>query len=542
MRASLLKAAGYIQQSLSGGGSTLSWNPQQLGTSVVRGLWLPFSNQDTVTHSSNAISQVDDLSGNDYHMVTAGNSPNFNSGTVELDHTNDEHMLVTMDTPPSKDVGILFVYAEIGNADAFGRYVGGGDFNDQNTTGVTAWLAKDGGNNLRTVSENSQALVIDRATIPGFNLIEVKITSTDFVMKINGTQVSTSSNSGKTGSFEFLSIGRAWTNAYGGSLNIRAMCMVQGEITADQEQRIEGYLMAKVGDQASLPVSHPYKDTTFVDPSPAPSYNPATAWEYHWAFDDVKSGWNTILGGDSATTMFIDSPQLAIAEGGSFPGLETGSTAGHASNPPYGWGVNDTSDFLEMLSGGGEIALKPSMWDGTSDAGYAPGTGPLAWAFRIKYNGPAGDDLMKGSGATLPSSKIENVGGVRLKINDNFNSQADGLGTDSSQSEFYFSPAPSNGDEIFFAYARIPSDQKYYYWYAPVVPGNDRTDLQKSDSLTTNSIYLKTTPRNDTQSTKLIRLNEGAGMRSFEFTGDFTTFSEIDTLIGDHYEYLVANV
>lgn len=280
-----------------------------------------------------------------------------------------------------------------------------------------------------------------------------------------------------------------------------------------------------------------------VSSPPVGGYDPTSVWEYYWAFDAAKAGWNTELGGDGVTTMFIDSPQLSIAEGGTFPGLETGSTAGHATNPPAGWAVNDTQEALVLVGAGGEIALKPSRWYGTADGDLSPGVGNFIWGFHLRnYNGPSGDDTVKGSGATLPSSKLENSGGIRVKVGDNWNSASDGTGTDSGDTPFYLAPGPTNGDNIFFAYMREVGTQNYHFWHGVVEPGATRADLQKLNAITANAVYLKTSTgvRNDNLAPRLVRFNEGAGVAGILFQKTIADFSTADTMIGDHFEYLVS--
>lgn len=280
-----------------------------------------------------------------------------------------------------------------------------------------------------------------------------------------------------------------------------------------------------------------------ISNSTPPAYDPTQSWEYSWEFDDIKAGWNTELGGDGTTTMFIDSPQLSVAEGGTYPGLESGDVSGHASNPPVGWAVNDTQDALVLLSGNGEIPLKPSRWFGTADTDLNPGTGNFIWGFHLRYyNGTSADDTVKGSGASLPSSKLENSGGVRLKIGDNFNSASDGTGTDSGDTAFYLTPAPSNGDNLFIAYMREVGTQDYHFWHGVVQAGATRANLQKLHAIADNGVYLKTSTgvRNDATTPRLVRFNEGAGVAGILFQKTIADFATADDMVGDHFEYLVS--
>lgn len=272
-----------------------------------------------------------------------------------------------------------------------------------------------------------------------------------------------------------------------------------------------------------------------------PAYDPAI-WAYRFAYTSAKAGWNTEIGGDGSV-MFIDAPQLNIAEGGTWPGIATESTANHAANPPSGWVVNDVDERLDLISTSGEIGYKLSRWGGTSNTDLAAGTGNVLWMFRIqKWNGASGDDTVKGSGANFPTSKLESVGGIRLKVGDNFNTQADELGTDASQATFQFTPAPVNGEDIFFAYMRETGEQLYRFWYAKIVPGATRADLLQGDSITTSAVYLKAACRNDTQQQQTVKMNEGAGIGEFIYDPFVTDYATVNPLVGDHFEHIISTL
>lgn len=272
-------------------------------------------------------------------------------------------------------------------------------------------------------------------------------------------------------------------------------------------------------------------------------YDPATKFPYVWEYTDAKTGWNTELGGDGTTTMFIDSPQLAIAEGGSYPGLLSDDTTGHASNPPEGWKIDDVLKAIVLTDNGGEITLKPSRWGGSADGDLAPNLEDFLWGFHLISNGGSNNDTVKGNGANWPTSKFENFQGQRIKIGDNFNDQLDGLGNDTDECPFQLTPTPSSGDEIFFAYMRDVSEQDYYFWWGTVVAGATRADLIKQEGIADNAVYLKTTsPRNDDQERRDIRFNEGTGLKGMIFDNAPTDYATADAAIGDHFEYLVSKL
>lgn len=276
--------------------------------------------------------------------------------------------------------------------------------------------------------------------------------------------------------------------------------------------------------------------------SSGPSYSP-DIWAYRFQPTSAKSGWVTALGGDGTSDMFVEAPQLNISPGGSWPGIATESTANHAANPPSGWVLNDVDERLDLISTAGEIGFKLSRWGGTTNTDLASGLNNFLWMIRIRnWQGTSGDDTVKGSGANFPTSKVESVSGIRLKVGDNFNSAADESGTDSSQATFPFTPAPVNGDDLFFAYMREAQTQSYRFWYAKVLPGATRADLIQGDSITNNAVYLKAAVRNDTQQQVTVKFNENTGIGELIYDPFVTDYAEVNPLVGDHFEFIISTL
>ena len=171
----ILKKAAAHQTQISGssGPATLEWNPQELGTSVVRALYNPVGDNSSVTEATGNITAVSDLSGNSFDL-SGTNNPNWNSATstIECDHTANEYLIGTIDTAPSTSVGHLFIYAELGTADIFGRYVGSATENDTNQADYGSPLILNAGGDL--VFLQNSATIISATPPTGFNLIEVR--------------------------------------------------------------------------------------------------------------------------------------------------------------------------------------------------------------------------------------------------------------------------------------------------------------------------------------------------------------------------------
>ncbi len=264
---SMLKAsAGFTQFNSS---KKLEWSPQVLGKDIVLGVWTPYADGNTVTESSGAITQVDDLSGNNYHMVVTsnGNSPNWNSGTneVEFDATNTEGLWADMLTGDntSYDINLFVVYEPISSSNNDKWFTAQhGSRTNVNDAGLV-WA--NGLSGMRVWKSNSVEMSHD----PGNNLIllhiQVNQTSGGFIRE-NGTEVDSTINL-FGGKLNQLCIASDNSTTDFVTMNFRGAVIVKDGLTTDNYERIEGWLAEKCGIMADLDASHSYKNYTFTEPT-----------------------------------------------------------------------------------------------------------------------------------------------------------------------------------------------------------------------------------------------------------------------------------
>lgn len=435
--------------------STILWNPTDLSPTSLRGLWNPYGDVNSVTLSTNDVTSIADLTSNGFDInVGTDNAPNWNNGTVEFDHTNNEWMMATLDPDPSNNVGALFVYAQLGSADVFGRFIGAGNINDSNTADTVAWLVS-ATTNLATMEGGSQELQYPLASLSGFNLISIIVSDTGYTMRINGTEVDSSAKTGTVASFELLSFGRAWTNSYGASLNLRVAALVEGEMTLDSIEKIEGWIMQEVGDKDSLPVGHSYRFTTFTDP--APSFSPAN-YDIAWEWKADQSAWTTYTPGGGGN-YFISAPNLNAAHTGSANGNEIYSNAGTSgADTGNGWTIEDADKGIKLTSLS-EQSIKTRLWDGSSETGLRNGIGPYFELVVVSFTngyGPS-NNFRKDNGWI--SSKWE--GGNRWKHEDIFSENPDGTGGNFNGDitmPFNMTPDGASNKTYLFAHTRDMGD------------------------------------------------------------------------------------
>jgi hypothetical protein len=256
-------AARQIEATFAGAGTltvSSAWTPAILGTTVK--LWFDLSQSSTVTESAGAISQVNDKSGNNFHITQATgsrkptyltasqnglNTASFDGGdnmskTSGLGGTvpgNDQTMLVVAKctgtsagnlywTTNGATVAGVHVRGDgvarmQGNSNNFANYDPTNDTWFVHTGYITTVLREifeDG------TSKNSNVVVESAATAP--------------------TQIWFGSDSNPV-------------NFYIGELGEFIIC--SGQLSVSDRQKLEGYAAHKWGLTAGLPGGHPYKTT-----------------------------------------------------------------------------------------------------------------------------------------------------------------------------------------------------------------------------------------------------------------------------------------
>lgn len=241
------------------------WTPSSLNTLV----WLDASDETSVTHSSNAVSQWSDKSGNNYHFTqsTATNNPTTNSSTIGglnaldfdgSDITSQADYLQNTSVPFSGTHSIFVVMLarsadtdytrvlENSNGFVFGLGSGNTDFMTiYRPAPTSAW------NDLDTNTPTQSVL---NAGIYG--VTNDNSTATPYV---NGTAQNTKNGNMTVNMTGGMNLG-AWTGgdqAFDGLIG--EIIITPNVLSSAYRQKVEGYLAHKWGLTAELPADHPYK-------------------------------------------------------------------------------------------------------------------------------------------------------------------------------------------------------------------------------------------------------------------------------------------
>ena len=320
-------------------------NPAGLGLK----LWLDASDSSTITHTSNAVSQWSDKSGNSNHATqsTSGSKPLFDTNQILFDGSDDSLSLAHGVVPDSNEASMVFLVtncdATSGN-DGFitnGRFTSGQSFSYRtNGTSQVSWYSW--GNDLSSVSSTDNSPVKVHA-------LELSVTGNTFKIYHDGTLKGTktsftgTANAGSETGF----LGRTSTSEYlQGS--IKEVIIVMQEPTDTVRKSIEGYLAHKWGLSGSLPSNHSHKSISLTrGPSvttDATSSSSAGTYYVRPSGAQSKKYSFTYVDGDLVLSSLTAQE---IAWGQSFSGVGVGQTvdlnASASSNLAVLYSVDDTS-------------------------------------------------------------------------------------------------------------------------------------------------------------------------------------------------------
>jgi hypothetical protein len=244
------------------------WTPAQLSSSILTG-WYDAADTATITHSSNDVSQWDDKSGNDRHVLqpTGSEQPLTNTNTVNgLNVINfvhaDDHTLQTSATctwlnstafhifallKPSNAVDKRYFVGTNQGVNNKGLHVG---YDDANSWAIDFY--NDRNNTMQTVRGTDPLMVMISYLDPGSHTFE------------NGTEASGSDPANPandlacdSGKFNIGCGFQITTFTWDG--DIGELFVIKGSITTALRQKAEGYFANKWKLQSLLPAAHPYK-------------------------------------------------------------------------------------------------------------------------------------------------------------------------------------------------------------------------------------------------------------------------------------------
>ena len=263
-------------------------------------LWLDASDSSSVTHSSNAVSQWSDKSGNGIHATqsTASRKPTFNStGTngksvIDFDGSSDflnasglsitqSYTFALVAKTNNNSTGRDFLFDGVGN----NRSIIALD----NSGKVQMWATSWGNTNLNTPS--------------GYFVMTAVFNSSSSSLSLNGTSV-TGLNTGTSNLSGGIRIGAHKDTSDFLKGSIAEFFILDETSNANTIAKVEGYLAHKWGLAGSLPSEHAYKATA-----------PQTGFHYVSSNSNILeiNGTSAILRAGGAVTITANAPENASA-------------------------------------------------------------------------------------------------------------------------------------------------------------------------------------------------------------------------------------
>jgi len=253
--ASSMKAGNTTIKRVYRGGTNVwgDWSP----SSVTTNLWLDAADASTITHSSNAVSQWNDKSGNGNHATqsTANMQPTYSStamagGKPGLDFDVDYMSFSEID---GTDKTVFFVFELDAAVQNFlmSHHVNNiqvkiDDNNKAEYANNPLWYPNG--------FEFSTAISLNNITIVGF------VFDTTLTYSVNGTAEndSTTTRDNSITNTKFNQIGRlkSFSPVLDGKIG---EIVVMDSVSSTDREKMEGYLAHKWGVESILPSGHPYK-------------------------------------------------------------------------------------------------------------------------------------------------------------------------------------------------------------------------------------------------------------------------------------------
>lgn len=224
----------------------IPWSPSEISTVA----WWDASDASTIQHTSNAVSQWNDKSGNNNHAIqsTSANKPTVTSSGIQFDGSNDGFNL-TNDISEA-NLNIFFVLQGHGYVianDGSGRIL----FYDAGS-GRKLWVNVAG--NTSVFIQQSVSGYSDSST----QIHEFSLNSGTYTVRVNGVEAL--SKGGVTGNMKLDRIGLKWSSTTNAPPWTGKMMEILAVPTTTDRVKIEGYLAHKWGLEGSLDNAHPYKD------------------------------------------------------------------------------------------------------------------------------------------------------------------------------------------------------------------------------------------------------------------------------------------
>lgn len=242
-----------------GKGGTL-WTPAN--TSLE--LWLDANDDTTVTVVSNAVSQIDDKSGNARHATqsTVAQRPPYNAAGKYMETNYGTHHV--KGSYPKAVVESDFVFAIAVDWWEIGTYVGYPTFFQfvLADTGMVFWNYNAAAAKRIQMYVNGAVAANSPAqsytTAPGMAVFTITRSGNDWEIFHDGTSVATGTlASGTLNATETYRLGAGSFSTSTGAKANHYEALI-GSVLADR-QKLEGYMAHRFGIEANLPSDHPYR-------------------------------------------------------------------------------------------------------------------------------------------------------------------------------------------------------------------------------------------------------------------------------------------
>ena len=227
-------------------------------------LWLDASDSSTITQASNAVSQWDDKSGNNYHATQSTQSAKPMTGTKQINGMNTIALgsgkVISSSSPSSANWQDLYIVARWDGGSTFNSYDGlftgtanvNGDIGIIGHSGSSNLFSTNWFNNFY-LNGSSSAITGVLDTMSSKFIVSVSANS---AISVSGYQIGSDRTNG----------GRNWNGVVGEVLSYSS------KLSDSDRQKVEGYLAHKWGLNGSLPSSHDYSLGHPVTASGSPSY------------------------------------------------------------------------------------------------------------------------------------------------------------------------------------------------------------------------------------------------------------------------------
>lgn len=237
---------------MSSSSSPLPWEPSSAE------LWLDAADASSITHSSNAISQWSDKSGNGNHATqgTTANRPTLGTNNIEFDGSTNHFIASTFVLENAHSIYVVAKsdsdgYRRILNANGY-YFLGNGNGDNNFTTlyGTSNWQSTGTSTNTPALSVADTSILV--AVSNGTNVIPYH----------NGTAQNSRSSSMEGPAPAGVTIGKhANSSSQYWDGHIAEIIIFNTNQTDADREKVEGYLAHKWGLTSDLPLTHPHKTT-----------------------------------------------------------------------------------------------------------------------------------------------------------------------------------------------------------------------------------------------------------------------------------------